>query len=161
MDCGHATTRRSGWTANRSKRQRHTLALGRQTELLPRLHAAGEMAIVGQACALRDQRRGDGAIARTAGKDDLPALRIGDRGRVELRHRKIEGVGITLDLGLARLPGLPPEGFSRRAPRRGSVCCPPAAPPPPLWRGCFLCVLPRKGGRPPPPPLPRGGGPPK
>ena len=34
------------------------------------------MAIVGQARALRDQRRGDGAITRTAGEDDLPALRI-------------------------------------------------------------------------------------
>src|SRR3954470_18360435 len=112
MDCGHATTRRSGWTANRNKCQRHALALGRQTELLPRLHAAGEMAIEGQARALRDQGRGDGAITRTAGEDDLPALRIGDRGRVELRHRKIEGVGIALDLGLVRLPDIDQQDFA-------------------------------------------------
>src|SRR4051794_33253314 len=103
MDCEHATARRPGLTANRSKRQPHALALGRQTELLPGLHAAGEMAVVGQAGALRDQRCGDGAVARTAGEDDLPALRIGDRGRVELRHRKIKDLWIALDLGLVRL----------------------------------------------------------
>src|SRR6476646_9542230 len=112
MDCRHATARRPGLTANRSKCQRHALALGRQTELLPRLHAAGEMAIVGQARALGDQRRGDGAITRTASEDNLPALRIGDRGRVELRYRKIEGLWIALDLGLVRLADIDQQDFA-------------------------------------------------
>src|SRR5215510_14625485 len=86
---------------------RRTSALGRQTNLLPGFHAAGEMGIVGQPRGLRHQRRGDGPVARAAGEYDLTALGVGNCSWIELRHRKIEGLGVALDFGLVRLETLP------------------------------------------------------
>src|SRR5215471_2627215 len=61
-------------------------ALGGQAELLPRFYAAGEMRVVRQACGLRHQRGGNRPVAGAAGEHDATTRRIGDCGRIELRH---------------------------------------------------------------------------
>src|SRR2546430_12655893 len=84
-------------------------ALGRQTELLPRFYSPGEVGIVGQPRGLRHQRRGDRPVARAAGEHDPATLGIGNRGPLELRHRKIESLRIALDFGLIWLADIYPQ----------------------------------------------------
>ena len=82
-------------------------------------------ALYGKPGGLRHQRGGHRAVARAAGEHDLPALRIGDRRRIELRHREIEGLRIALDLGLVRLADIdqqdPALGQPARHVFRGQV----------------------------------------
>jgi len=87
------------------------------------------MGIVGQPRGLRHQRRGDGPIARAAGEHDPAALGIGDCGRIELRHREIEGFRIALDLGLVRLADIDQQNLAFGEPLRD------------LFRGQIMHVL--------------------
>src|SRR6188474_456675 len=86
--------------------------LGRQAGLLPGLDAPGKVRGVRKALVLRDKRGRDRAIARAARKYDLLAAGIGQRGRIELRHRHVNGFRIALDVGLARLAHVDEENLS-------------------------------------------------
>ena len=56
---------------------------GRQSSSLPAQNATGEMLVVGKARGLRRQRGGYRTFSRSAGKDHLLALRVGNASRIE------------------------------------------------------------------------------
>src|ERR1700694_2793410 len=78
-------------------------ALGLEPGGLPRLDAAGQVGVVGQSCLLRQERRGNRAVARAAVEYHTPALRIRQCARVETLERRVDRAGNTLSRDLAGL----------------------------------------------------------
>ena len=76
---------------------------GRKSGCLPGDDATGQMCLIGEACVLRRDRRGDRAAPRPAGKDHLLALRVGNGGWIEGRQRHDHAFRIALDRGFVRL----------------------------------------------------------
>src|SRR5262249_52465041 len=105
--------------------KRWQLALGRETSRFPGDHAAGKMGIVAPSGAPRHQRGGARPVAGAAGEDHPPALRIRDRGRIELRHGQMKSAGIALERKLVRLAHIDeqdrPVGEPARHLLRGEV----------------------------------------
>src|ERR1700759_4104364 len=74
--------------------ERSAAGSGRQSCSLPAQHASRKMLVVSQTCGLRRQRSRHRALARTAGENNLPALRVRNGLRVEARKRNDDAAWI-------------------------------------------------------------------